>query len=127
MLVTLEVGHAVVDLRNEAQAASWLGALDARWAPALGRVQEDIAGLFEHPDGALLERALVSVRAATWIAQEALETVHHERERRHGVQRLLSHLHFIRSALLDRDAPLGPLARRARRGSRAAERSLKTQ
>ena len=127
MLVTLEVGHAVVDLRNEAHAAAWLGAHDARWHPALGRVQEDIARLFESPEAALLERALLSVRGATWIAQEALEAVHHERERRHGVQRLLSHLHFIRSALLDRDAPLGPLARRARRGHRIAARSLKTQ
>jgi len=53
--------------------------------------------------------------------------VHHERERRHDVQRLLSHLHFIRSALLDRDAPLGPLARRARRAPRRPGRSLKTQ
>jgi len=127
MLVTLEVGHAVVDLRNEAQAAAWLGALDARWPPALERVQEDIAGLFERPDGVLLERALISVRAATWIAQEALATVHHERERRHDVQRLLSHLHFIRSALLDRDAPLGPLAWRMRRRPGTALRSLKTQ
>ncbi|HTR06538.1 MAG TPA: FUSC family protein [Paraburkholderia sp.] len=127
MLVTLEVGHAVVDLRNEAQAAAWLGALDARWPPALEHVQEDIAGLFERPDGVLLERALISVRAATWIAQEALATVHHERERRHDVQRLLSHLHFIRSALLDRDAPLGPLAWRMRRRPGTALRSLKTQ
>ncbi|SDD79655.1 FUSC family protein [Paraburkholderia lycopersici] len=124
MLVTLEVGHAVVDLRNEAQAAAWLGTRDARWPAALARVQEDIAALFEHPDGALLERALTSVRAATWIGQEALATVAHERERRHDVQRLLSHLHFIRSALLDRDAPLGPLGRRVRRTS---GRSLKTQ
>lgn len=121
MLVTLEVGHAVVDLRNEAQTAAWLGRHDPRWNAALERVLEDLARLFEHPDGALLECALMSVRAATWIGQEALATVHHERERRHEVQRLLSHLHFIRSALLDRDAPLGPLARRQ------LARSLKTQ
>ncbi|MBV8260539.1 MAG: FUSC family protein, partial [Paraburkholderia sp.] len=123
MLVTLEVGHAVVDLRNEAQTAAWLGRHDPRWIAALERVREDLARLFEHPDGALLECALISVRAATWIAQEALATVHHEREWRHDVQRLLSHLHFIRSALLDRDAPLGPLAR----GRRDPARSLKTQ
>ncbi|MEX3950457.1 FUSC family protein [Paraburkholderia sp. EG287B] len=126
MLVTLEVGHAVVDLRNEAHAAAWLDRHDARWPAALARVQEDIAHLFENPDGVALDHALSAVRAATWIAQEALATVHHERERRHETQRLLSHLHFIRSALLDRDAPLGPLARRARR-TLAPRRSLKTQ
>ncbi|MFP6561757.1 FUSC family protein [Paraburkholderia sp. B3] len=117
MLVTLEVGHAVVDLRHEAQAAAWLADLDARWRPSLARVQADIARLFERPDAQRLERALASVRAATWVAQAARDAVHEVRERRHEVQRLLSHLHFIRSALLDRDAPLGTFARRRARGS----------
>jgi uncharacterized membrane protein YccC len=111
MLVTLEVGHAVLDLRREAGRAGWLSALDPRWEPALEQVLDDIARLFEQPDAQKVERALISVRAATWVAQEALDLVREERERRHDVQRLLSHLHFIRSALLDRDAPTGALAR----------------
>lgn len=115
MLITLEVGHAVIDLRHEAQAATWLGTAERRWPASLDQVLDDIARLFENPDAAQLERALSSVRAATWIAQKALPRVHHDRERRHDVQRLLSHLHFIRSALIDRDAPLGALARLARR------------
>lgn len=122
MLVTLEVGHAVVDLRHEAQTAAWLTDLDARWAPALARVQSDLARLFERPDAQRVDQALVSVRAATRLAQEALEVVHEVRERRHDVQRLLSHLHFIRSALLDRDAPLGTFARRRARGSARSPR-----
>nr|WP_322102882.1 FUSC family protein [Paraburkholderia sp. J41] len=112
MLVTLEVGHAVVDLRDEARSAIWLDAADARWTPALDRAREAIARLFARPDGMALRRALSAVRAATWIAQEALDANHGDRERRHGAQRILSHLHFIRSALLDRDAPLGVIARR---------------
>lgn len=124
MLVTLEVGHAVVDLRHEADNAAWLADLDARWAPALARVQTDIARLFERPDGALVERALISIRTATWLAQEALDAVHHERERRHDVQRLLSQLHFIRSALLDRGSPIGTLSRRF---PRASARVLRTR
>lgn len=118
MLLTLEVGHAMVDLRHEAHAAPWLGDLDRRWEPALARVQADIAGLFERPDAQMVDRALISVRAATWVAQEACDAVCHERDRRHNVQRLLSYLHFIRSALLDRDGPLGSLAwRRPRIGA----------
>jgi uncharacterized membrane protein YccC len=114
MLVTLEVGHAVVDLRHEAQAAAWLAGLDARWAPSLARVQADIAHLFERPDAQRVEQALVSVRAATGVVQEALDVVHDVRERRNDAHRILSHLHFIRSTLLDRDAPLGTFARRRR-------------
>lgn len=116
MLVTLEIGHAMVDLRHEAQSAAWLAGFDARWGPALARVQDDVAKLFERPDAENVERALISVRAATWVASEALDAVRHERERRHDVQRLASHLHFISSALLDRDAPLGAFARRRSRG-----------
>ncbi|WP_310634061.1 FUSC family protein [Paraburkholderia sp.] len=116
MLVTLEVGHAVIDLRNEVEHAAWLDLVNPRWRVSFGHLLDDISRLFEHPDAAQLDRTLIALRGATWIAQEALPAVHHDRERRHDVQRILSHLHFIRSALIDRDAPLGALARRAVRG-----------
>ncbi len=115
MLVTLEVGHAVIDLREEARASVWLDGHDARWRPCLERVGADIARLFERPDAQRLERALVAVRTATWVADEVLVRVRDDREQRHALQRLLSHLHFIRSALIDRDAPLGALSRRRAR------------
>jgi uncharacterized membrane protein YccC len=122
MLVTLEVGHAVVDLRHEAQAAAWLNDLDERWARTLATVYSDMTRLLERPDAQRLDHALASIREAIRLAQEALDGVHEVRERRHDVQRILSHLHFIRSALLDRDAPLGTFGRRrARKRARAME------
>jgi hypothetical protein len=45
------------------------------------------------------------VRAAMRAVQRVLETVHADRDRRHDQQRILSCLHFIRTALLDKDAP----------------------
>jgi uncharacterized membrane protein YccC len=111
MLAALEVGHAVIDLRRDASNAAYIGTLDERWPGCVERVLEDLASLFERPGPERLERALASVRCATVVAQRVLEAVHTERERRHDLQRLSSYLHFIRSALLDRDAPLGALAR----------------
>ena len=111
MLVALEVGHAVIDLRREAAHARYIGTLDDRWPACVERVLADIATLFSRPDRRQLDRALVSVRAATWVAQQVLDAVHTDRGRRHDLQRLLSYLHFIRSALLDRDAPLGAISR----------------
>ncbi|CAE6750666.1 p-hydroxybenzoic acid efflux pump subunit AaeB [Paraburkholderia nemoris] len=105
MLVTLEVGHAVIDLRNEAARASYAQALHPHWSNGLKRTCDDLARLFARPDAHALERALVSVRSATWIAQDLLETVHADRDQRHDLQRILSCLHFIRTALLDKDAP----------------------
>ena len=104
-LATLEVGHAVIDLRNEAARADYAHALHPRWTSAIEHMRDDLARLFEQPDSRGLERALVSVRAATWIAQDVLQTVHADREKRHDLQRILSCLHFIRTALLDKDAP----------------------
>ncbi|PQV47917.1 putative membrane protein YccC [Paraburkholderia sp. BL21I4N1] len=105
MLATLEVGHAVIDLRNEGARAAYAAALHPRWSASLERTYDDLARLFARPNAQALERALVSVRAATWIAQDVLGTVHAERDKRHDVQRILSCLHFIRTALLDKDAP----------------------
>lgn len=105
MLVTLEVGHAVIDLRNEAARAAYAQALHSGWKSGLTRTCDDLARLFARPDAPALERALVSVRSATWIAQDVLETVHADRHKRHDLQRILSCLHFIRTALLDKGAP----------------------
>ncbi|OAJ52789.1 FUSC family protein [Paraburkholderia ginsengiterrae] len=105
MLATLEVGHAVIDLRNEVARAGYVDALHPRWSSTVERTRDDLARLFERPDAGALERALVSVRSATWIAQDMLQAVHAERDKRHDLQRILSCLHFIRTALLDKDAP----------------------
>ncbi|CAD6550593.1 p-hydroxybenzoic acid efflux pump subunit AaeB [Paraburkholderia kirstenboschensis] len=108
MLVTLEVGHAVIDLRNETGRARYLQALDPRWPAAVESVLDHLAQLFERPDARTLDRAFVSVRSAIWIAQDLLEAVHTDSGKRHDAQRILSCLHFIRTALLDKDAPFKP-------------------
>ncbi|MBC8742395.1 FUSC family protein [Paraburkholderia sp. UCT31] len=105
MLATIEVGHAVIDLRNEAARADYADLLQPRWRSVIEHTCDDLARLFERPGPRSLERALVAVRSATWLAQDMLQAVHAERDRHHDLQRILSCLHFIRSALLDKDAP----------------------
>jgi uncharacterized membrane protein YccC len=108
MLATIEVGHAVIDLRNEATRAGYANILQPHWRHAIEHICDDLARLFERPGPRALERALVAVRSATWLAQDMLKMVHADPDRRHDLQRILSCLHFIRSALLDRDAPFNP-------------------
>ncbi|WP_233855619.1 FUSC family protein [Paraburkholderia sp. HD33-4] len=105
MLATIEVGHAVIDLRNEAARADYADLLQPRWRSVIEHSCDHLARLFERPGPRSLECALVAVRSATWLAQDMLQTVRADRERRHDLQRILSCLHFIRSALLDKDAP----------------------
>lgn len=105
MLVTLEVGHATIDLRSEIDRATYANNVHTSWKPSLDRVTQDLAQLFEQPDKAHVERTQTSVGAAMRVVQQVLEAVHTDREKRHDQQRILSCLHFIRTALLDRNAP----------------------
>ena len=105
MLVILEVGHSAIDLRNEMLDAPYATRLQPRWRETIDTVRRDLADLFERPDMGRVERALTSVDAAIRIAQRLRDSLHENRERRHQMQRILSYLHFIRTALLDRDAP----------------------
>jgi uncharacterized membrane protein YccC len=105
MLVLLEVGHSTIDLRNETLNMPYAERMQPGWRAAIDTVRRDLADLFEQPDTVRLTRALTSVDAAIRIAQSLLGTLRVDRERRHGMQRILSYLHFIRTALLDKDAP----------------------
>lgn len=105
MLMTVEVGHAVIDLRNEAAHAAYAEGLHPRWSTCLEQMNDAIAALFEQPTPRRLERVLTSMRETIGTVQAVLETVHADRERRHDLQRMLGCLHFIRTALLDKDAP----------------------
>jgi uncharacterized membrane protein YccC len=109
MLVTIEVGHAVIDLRNEAARAGYADTLQPRWRNVIECTCDELARLFARPEPRALQRALAAVRSASWFAQDMLQTVHADRDRRHDLQRILSCLHFIRSALLDKDAPFNSL------------------
>ncbi|SAK74350.1 fusaric acid resistance protein [Caballeronia ptereochthonis] len=108
MLVTLEVGQAMIDLRHEARALHPLHfpeTLRIAWSTALARVLHDVAALFRAPDSVTLRRAIGSVVASIIIADDVLESVHADRDARRDMQRVLACLHFVRTALVDPDAP----------------------
>ena len=105
MLVTLEIGQAMIDLRNEARALHVPDTLRLAWSTSLARLLRDIAALFRTPDGDTLRRAIGSVVASTLIAEDIVERVNAQRIARHDMQRVLACLHFVRTALIDPDAP----------------------
>ncbi|WP_321793198.1 FUSC family protein [Caballeronia sp. J97] len=108
MLVTLEVGQAMIDLRHEARALHtqcYPDALRIAWSTALARVLRDVAVLFRAPDSETLRRAIGSVVGSILIAQDMLALARGERDALHDMQRVLACLHFVRTALVDTDAP----------------------
>ncbi|OYD78039.1 UNVERIFIED_ORG: putative membrane protein YccC [Burkholderia sp. CF145] len=108
MFAVLEIGNAVIDLRSEVATLP----RDARYAPSMPwRVSlratcAAVSRLFERPRAARLDKALAATADAIAAVQQTLSTFTPPRDERHQLQRILSHLHFIRSALLDPQSPL---------------------
>ncbi|KWE50698.1 fusaric acid resistance protein [Burkholderia ubonensis] len=106
MLATLEVGHAVIDLRDEVQAFSATKPPQAlRWTPSIDAVLDMLPPFFDDPTPPRHARTLKSVNLAIRAAQHALVAWHAVPDERRRMQRIVGCLHFVRSALLDKDAP----------------------
>ncbi|WP_254366684.1 FUSC family protein [Paraburkholderia sp. NMBU_R16] len=120
LVAVLEVGHAVIDLRGELVGLP----RDARYAPtmpwrrSIAAAEHELAALFERPRGRRLDAALAASVDAIAATRQVLVAFAPPREERHCLQRILSHLHFVRTALMD---PQSPLAAFASHGQRANE------
>ncbi|VXB19632.1 Fusaric acid resistance protein conserved region [Burkholderia sp. 8Y] len=110
MFVTLEVGQAMIDVRVLNAALDLKeAAVRLMWASSLARMLRDIAMLFRLPSSASLRRAINSVVRSIFVAEALLACAkassEDSSEYQRDVQRMLACLHFIRSALIDPDAP----------------------
>ena len=120
LLAVLEVGHAVIDLRRELSTLPG----DARyastmpWRRSISSAGKALTALFARPSDSRLDAALAANFDAIAATQQALAAFAPPREDRHRLQRILSYLHFVRTALID---PQSPLARYA--GAATARRS----
>jgi uncharacterized membrane protein YccC len=111
LFAVLEVGNAIIDMRRE------IGALppEARYAKTMPwriterKMRDALAALFDRPGAQRKDTALAATIDATAAVQQLLSMSTPPREERHRLQRILSHLHFIRTALLDPQSPLETL------------------
>jgi uncharacterized membrane protein YccC len=122
LVAVLEVGHAVIDLRRELAALP----SDARyaatmpWRRAIAHSGKALIALFARPTDARLDAALAANFDAIAATQQALAAFAPPREDRHRLQRILSYLHFVRTALIDPQSPLARYAGAASRDSAAS-------
>jgi uncharacterized membrane protein YccC len=107
MLLVLEVGHAVIEIRQE-QDGLFVHPAYAQgqpWRQAIRAMGRALIRLFIQPGAANRERALVAVDHAISRVRDADEPF-----ARHFdtsvLRRIQSYLHFIRSSLLDPRSPL---------------------
>ncbi|HHT8907682.1 TPA: FUSC family protein, partial [Burkholderia cenocepacia] len=106
MLSTLEVGHAVIDLRDELHAfCASKPPQTLRWTGSIDAVLNELPRFFDDPTPGHHARTLKSVNLAIRAAQHTLQAWYAVPDARRSMQRIVGCLHFMRSALLDKDAP----------------------
>ena len=112
LVAVLEVGHALIDLRRELAGlpADARYAATMPWRRAIARSTKSLAALFARPSAARLDAALAASFDAIAATQQALVAFAPPREERHRLQRILSYLHFVRTALIDPESPLAVYA-----------------
>lgn len=107
MLLVLEIGHAVIELRQEQAALpnELCYAEQMPWRLAIRALGRALVRLFAQPGAANLNRALAAVEQAIAITRGTAEPCAPDFENS-PLRRVLSYLHFIRSSLLDPQSPL---------------------
>jgi uncharacterized membrane protein YccC len=119
LFAVLEVGNAMLDLRREIATLPDEPRYAAKtpWRVAERKTRDAVAALFDRPSARRMNAALAATADATAAVQQLLTTLtpsstlgpqHEERDR---LQRILSHLYFVRTALLDPQSPLATLVR----------------
>lgn len=111
MFAVLEIGNAIIDLRHELKGLPGdpRYAASMPWRVAIRAMRRNVCALFAGPKPARFDAALAATIDAIAATRQALDTFAPPAEERHRLQRILSHLHFVRTALLDRESPLAAL------------------
>ncbi|VXB86149.1 Fusaric acid resistance protein conserved region [Burkholderia sp. 8Y] len=119
LFAVLEVGRAVIDLRREIAALtdSPEYAPSLPWRRAIDATLDAVARLFDRPDAQRFDAALDCAGTAIGEVQRLIAASERPREERHRLERIASHLHFIRTALLDRQSPFATLESHSPKGA----------
>ncbi|SAK65151.1 fusaric acid resistance protein [Caballeronia fortuita] len=112
LFAVLEFGNAVIDLRREiaglANAPHYAASMS--WRRSVDATLDAVARLFDRPKAQRFDAALAAAEQAIADTRDLLALADPPREERHRLQRIMSHLHFVRTALLD---PASPFAQHA--------------
>lgn len=111
MFATLEVGHAIIELRQELASIrrETPDLLPPAAYQALADIRRTIPALFDAPTAQTLAAAMTATNDAIAVVHHTIGPHQRPRSERHRLQRTLSYLHFIRTALLDEHSPLHPI------------------
>ncbi|WP_250507352.1 MULTISPECIES: FUSC family protein [unclassified Caballeronia] len=110
LFAVLEFGNAVIDLRREIAGLSNAPqyAASMPWRRSIDATLDAIARLFDRPNAQRFDATLAATERAIDDTRDVLARFDLPREEKHRLQRIASHLHFVRTALLDHESPFAP-------------------
>jgi hypothetical protein len=108
MFSVLEVGNAVIDLRREVASFPRTKRFQRGpfWRDVVHGTCKSLESLYATPSSSSLRQALLLTANAITVVREHRQNPAVESNEQRQMQRMLSYLHFIRSALLDPQSPL---------------------
>jgi uncharacterized membrane protein YccC len=105
MLAVLEVGHAAIDLRTWSRDARFISIIRPDWHAATDNTMSGLARLFDEPSKPALTQCIAAIDAQIAMAERMLANLHGATQKIGQVRRMRACLRFIRSTLIDREAP----------------------
>ncbi len=113
MFAVLEIGNAIIDLRSEMAALPRAATYDetAPWHRSITALRYAVAMLFDKPCTVRFDTALHCALQAIAVTHKTLTILSPPPEERHRLRHILSHLHVVRTTLLDPESPFAPFNR----------------
>ncbi|SAK83256.1 fusaric acid resistance protein [Caballeronia pedi] len=105
ILAVLEVGHASIELRAESRDAQAIRIVRADWHASTEATMRTLMMLFDMPSKPHRNEAIRAIDKQAEHAMRIIETMGGSTHDIPHMRRMLARLHFMRSVLLDRDAP----------------------
>jgi uncharacterized membrane protein YccC len=105
MLAVLEVGHAAIDLRTQSSEARFMSITHPEWQAMTDETMKGLAQLFDDPSKANLTTCIGLLDAQIGMAGRMLDELYGATQKLNDVRRLRACLRFVRSTLIDKEAP----------------------
>ncbi|MBN3759352.1 FUSC family protein [Burkholderia sp. Ac-20365] len=105
MLAVLEIGHAAIDLRTENRDAHFVTIIRPEWLALTDRTMGKLSRLFDDPTKANLTQCIAAIDAQIGVAGNMLDELYGATHKIQQVRRMRACLRFMRSTLIDKEAP----------------------
>lgn len=105
MLAVLEIGHAAVDLRTGNREAHFVSIIRPDWQALTDKTMNGLARLFDDPSRSNLAQCIAAIDAQISVTCRMIDALYGATRKIQQVRRMRACLRFMRSTLVDTEAP----------------------